>query len=291
MGALDTGFGCALIATWFASILLGVAFAQAFDYFRMSENDTKLRKGLVVTVMVLCLSALGAEYAVIYLPTVTFWGDVASLSEESYASPVYSSCNATIALIVNTYLISRFYSVSKNIIVTLVLLVMNLFAAIMTCVPPLLGGGPGHPTTVAGLKNLIPIITTWAIANAVTDLLIALSLVWALRRMKTSFKDTDRLLRRVMILSVQNGCTTALASIGAMIGSLVMPFSSISVLFTYMLGPLYLLTLLSNLNLRGSSKSGSRTWTSSRNHTWSAAPSPPWTRRASPSSRWRHARA
>ncbi|KAJ7187411.1 hypothetical protein C8R46DRAFT_1342508 [Mycena filopes] len=164
------------------------------------------------------------------------------------------------ALIVNTYLISRFYSVSKNIFVTLALLVINLFAAIMTLILIL-------TDTTLQLKNLIPMITTWAISAAVTDVLIALSLVWTLRGMKTSFKDTDRLLRRIMILSVQNGCTTALASIGAMIASLVMPFRSISVIFTYMLGPLYFLTLVSNLNLRGSSKSSSRGWSSGRNNT------------------------
>ncbi|KAJ7185216.1 hypothetical protein C8R46DRAFT_1287606 [Mycena filopes] len=264
MGAMDTGFGTGLIGTWFTSILCGVAFAQASRYFNVSENDTRFRKGLVVVVILLCICALGSEFAVIYLPTVTFWGDVESLSKETYAAPVAAISNATIAFIVNSYLISRFYSVSKNIIITLMLLLVNLFAFVMSFLPPLIGAGPGHAKTLADLKIIVPLSTVWAVASAVIDVLIAISLVWTLRGMKTNFKDTDRLLRRVMVISVQNGFTTALASIGGMIATLLIPFSTVSSIFFFMLGPLYLLTLLSNLNLRGSNKSGSRTWT---NHT------------------------
>ncbi|KAJ7166690.1 hypothetical protein C8R46DRAFT_265641 [Mycena filopes] len=268
MGATDTGFGTALLATWFASILAGLAFAQAFHYYNNAENDTRFRKGLLGVVIFLLLCALGAEYALIYLPTVTFWGDVAALSDETWASPIYGACNALIAVIVNSYLISRFYSVSKNIFVTLLLLLMNMFAFVMALVTALYGAGPGHAESLAQLHKLVSLATIWAIASSVTDVLIAASLVWTLRGMKTNFKDTDRLLRRVMGISVQNGCTTSIASIGGMISTILLPFSTVSLVFNYMLGPLFLLTLLSNLGLRGSSgKSGSRTWSTSRNHT------------------------
>ncbi|KAJ7156155.1 hypothetical protein C8R46DRAFT_1350984 [Mycena filopes] len=268
MGATDTGFGTGLMGTWFTSILFGLSFAQAFHYFNNAEGDTRFRKGLVVVVMLFNICALGAEYAVMYLPTVTFWGDIESLSKETYAAPIAAICNGTIAFIVNAYLISRFYSVSKNIVIALLLHLMNLFAYVMSFIPPLIGAGPGHEKTLSDLKIIVPLSTVWAVASAVTDVLIAIALVWTLRGMKTNFKDTDRLLRRIMVISVQNGCTTSLASIGGMISTLLIPFSTVSSLFFFMLGPLYLLTLLSNLNLRGSSgKSGSRTWSSSRNHT------------------------
>ncbi|KAJ7030719.1 hypothetical protein C8F04DRAFT_1397701 [Mycena alexandri] len=261
MGATDTGFGCALMGTWFASILSG-----AYDYFHQSPNDGPLRKGLVAALVILCCTSLVGEYAEIYLPAVTYWGDLAALATEIWASPFLTISNATAGLIVNAYLIHRFYNVSKNILVALLLSLLNLFSFVMAFLPPLMYGGVGHIRTLEDVQKVVPLAIVWTIACAVTDIAIAISLVWTLRGMRTTFKDTDRLLRRVMVISVRNGCTTSLASTGAMLGTIILPYSTIAEIFLYMLAPLYLLSLLSNFSLRGSTKSGSRTWSSSRNN-------------------------
>ncbi|KAJ7041657.1 hypothetical protein C8F04DRAFT_1079613, partial [Mycena alexandri] len=237
----------------------------AYDYFHQSPNDGPLRKGLVATLVILCCTALVGEYVQIYLVGISC--DLASLATES---PFLSISNATAGLIVNAYLIYRFCTVSKNITVALLLGLLNLFSFVMAFLPSLMYGGVGQ-RTLEDIQKVAPLAIVWSTACAMCDVAIAISLVWTLRGMKTTFKDTDRLLRRVIVISVRNGCTTGLASIGAMLGTIILPFSTIASIFLYMLAPLYLLTLLSNFNLRGSARSGSRTWSSSRKNNTAAS--------------------
>ncbi|KAJ7025833.1 hypothetical protein C8F04DRAFT_1127248 [Mycena alexandri] len=258
MDARDIGFGCALLGTWFSSLFTGVAFSQAYHYFHRSPNDGPLRKGLVATLIILCSAAWVGEYAEIYFPTVAHWGDLASLATDSWATPFYTISNATAGVIVNTYLIYRFYNVSKNIILAVLLGLLNLFSFVMAFLPLFMYAGVGHTRTLEDVQKVVPLTIIWTVACAICDVAIAISLVWTLRGMKTTFTDTDRLLHRVTVISVRNGCATSLASIGAMLGTIILPY--IAEIFLYMLAPLYLMSLLSNLNLRGSRKSGNRTW-------------------------------
>ncbi|KAJ7751407.1 hypothetical protein B0H16DRAFT_1548314 [Mycena metata] len=264
MGATDVEFGCALLGTWFASMFTGVAFSQAYHYLHQSPNDGPLRTGLVATLIILCCAAWGGQYAEMYFPTVADWGDLASLATESWATPFCTISNATAGVAVNTYLICRFYSVSKNIILALLLGLLNLFSFVMAFLALFMYGGVGQTRTLEDVQKVVPLTIVWTAACAMCDVAIAISLLWILGGMKTTFKDTDRLLYRVTVISVRNGCTTSLVSTGAMITTIIFPYSTIAKIFLYMLAPLYLMSLLSNLNLHGSRKSGSRPWSYSR---------------------------
>ncbi|KAF7368849.1 hypothetical protein MVEN_00210400 [Mycena venus] len=222
-----------------------------------------IRKCLVAASVLFSLVGLVGAYADVYVPTVTFWGNPAALLTETWSVPVYSCANACIALTVNSYLISRFYGLSKNIFVTLVLCLIALFAFVMAFLVIFLYPGVDEEN----FQKVKKLSITWSISCVVSDVSIATSLVLTLRRMKSGFMSTNRLIRRVVIVSIQNGCATSIATIGGMIGVIVKINSNIGTIFFFLLSPLYLLTLLSNFNLRESGKSGSRTWSSSRNGT------------------------
>ncbi|KAJ7722933.1 hypothetical protein B0H16DRAFT_344869 [Mycena metata] len=87
-------------------------------------------------------------------------------------------------------------------------------------------GGGGHARTLNDVQKVVPLAIFWTVATAVCDVAIATSLVWTLRGMKTTFKDTDRLLRRVMMISVWNGLTTSLAATEGMLGTIILPYST-----------------------------------------------------------------
>ncbi|KAJ7771218.1 hypothetical protein B0H14DRAFT_3894751 [Mycena olivaceomarginata] len=259
MGLLDIGFG--LIGSWLASILCGVVYSQAFQYFTNFPNDSWTRKALVIASVLFSLVGLVGAYADVYVPTVTFWGNPAAFLTETWSVPVYSCANAMVAITVNSYLISRFYAVSKNIFVTLVLGSLTLFAFVMAFLVIFLYPGV-DPENFRKVKKLT---LTWTLSCVMSDVSIAASLVLTLRRMRSDFNSTNRLLRRVIIISIQNGCATSLVAIAGMIAAIFKINSNIPALFFFLLSPLYLLTLLSNFNVRESGKSGSRTWSSGRN--------------------------
>ncbi|KAJ7737911.1 hypothetical protein DFH07DRAFT_91882 [Mycena maculata] len=261
MGLFDAAFGTSLIGTWAASLLYGFALSQAFHYFYTFPSDSRTRKGLVASSLILSFVGLIGAYADVYVPTVTLWGDLAAIGRETWGVPVYTIFNTMIGTVVNSYLITRFYHLSKNIVMTIILCAVALSALVLAFVATLLYPG------LANIKKAQTWGLIWAIICAVSDASIAASLVWELRALKTSFKHTNHLIHRVMISLIQNGCVTSLVAIAGLISAILRVDSNIATLFFILLGPLYVLTLLSNFNLRVlNSTSGSRTWSSSRNN-------------------------
>ncbi|KAJ6551747.1 hypothetical protein B0H19DRAFT_1378402 [Mycena capillaripes] len=257
MGAFDAFFGTGLIGTWVGSFLFGVAFSQTFQYFNNFPNDGLLRKSLVASSLLFAFVALIGEYADVYLPTITFWGNPAALTTETWSVPVYTIFNSMVAVIANSYLISRFhvlqveiishhFSVSKNIVLTVVLCGLVLFVFVMAVLSVLLFPG------VENFQKAETLALIWAISSAVTDVTIAASLIWTLRGMNSTFKNTNRMVRRIAIIAIQNGGATSLVAIAGMIAVIVKINSNIPACFYFLLGPLYVLTLLSNFNLRQS---------------------------------------
>ncbi|KAF8218169.1 hypothetical protein K438DRAFT_1953006 [Mycena galopus ATCC 62051] len=278
MGALDLAFGTGLIGSWLASLLCGVGYSQAFQYYKNFPQDHFIKKSLVAANVLFSFVALVGAYADVYEATITFWGNPAGLLTETWSVipsnfpeapahlvsvqvPMYSCANAMAALTVNSYLISRFYAISKNLSATLALCVVTLFAFIMAFLVVFLYPG----VSADNFQKVKKLSLTWAIACVISDVCIAISLVFTLRRMTTSFQSTNRLIRRIIIVSIQNGCATSLAAIAGMIAVIFKIDSNLPTLFFFLLSPLYLLTLLSNFNLHESGKSGSRAWSSSRN--------------------------
>ncbi|KAJ7738834.1 hypothetical protein DFH07DRAFT_965929 [Mycena maculata] len=280
MGLLDAAFGTSLIGTWVASLLYGFALSQAFSYFYTFPSDSRMRKGLVASSLFLSFVGLIGAYADVYLAThgdlvgfaaslilqvrwltTIYTGNVAAIRQEIWGVPVYTICNTMAGTVVNSYLITRFYHMSKNIVMTIILCAVVLLALVMAFVGTLLYPG------LANIKKAETLGLIWAIACAVSDVSIATSLVWQLGALRTTFKQTNHLIRRVMISLIQNGCVTSLAAVAGLISAILRVDSNIATLFFFLLGPLYVLTLLSNFNLRAlNNTSGSRTWSASRNN-------------------------
>ncbi|KAJ7185198.1 hypothetical protein C8R46DRAFT_374517 [Mycena filopes] len=253
MGAYDDGFGVTLIATWLATLLAGVGLTHAVHYFAKFSNDIFFKKALAGVVLFLLFLELGMECAETYLDVVTYWGNPAALYVVSWPRSVSIPCISLIGFIVDQFLIHRFYAVSKNIWITLILSMCNLVSLVLgLIITQIFAGHIGKSFTPAELRKILPLSDVWSSSSAVTDVAITASLVWVLRGMKTSFKDTNQLIQHITAVSIQNGCTTSAVAIGGLVANKLAPETSICYAFYYTIGPLYLLTLLSNLTLRES---------------------------------------
>ncbi|KAJ7860057.1 hypothetical protein B0H14DRAFT_3446238 [Mycena olivaceomarginata] len=91
----------------------------------------------------------------------------------------------------------------------------------------------------------------WTISTAATDMVIAGALIWQLFSMKSrcSLKDTH-LIKRLIIQTVQTGSTTSVVSIITLVSYLLNNDSNVPTACNFLIAPLYVLTLLSNFNLR-----------------------------------------
>ncbi|KAJ7088536.1 hypothetical protein C8R43DRAFT_1050693 [Mycena crocata] len=247
MSAFDDPFGTILVGTWLASLLYGIAVSQAVQYFKAFPNDSLARKGLVYASLFFCLVALVGDYADVYLPTVTFWGNFEAIQTQYWPSPLYVTANSFVGTIVNSFLIFRFYSLSKNLWMTLILGLLTLLALAGALLVAIMLTIFSHYSERS--RGTTPTLI-WIIASAAADVSIATALIWKLQGMKTTFKETNTMIHRIMLRAIQSGATTSVATLLIIITYLRKNDSNLPTLFCFLLGPLYVLTLLYNFNLR-----------------------------------------
>ncbi|KAJ7484618.1 hypothetical protein FB451DRAFT_88132 [Mycena latifolia] len=245
--AFDEIFGALLLGTWAASFLFGLVVAEAHKYFTTFPNDPWNRKGLVIVTLIFSLAALVGDYANTYLPTVTYWGNTEAIAKVYWPLPLYSIMNTLLAIIVDCFLIQRFYTLSKNIWITLFLysLILLALAGYLMGFIPLVRGSTYADRDKARIGGLLCFI-----AMVLCDFFTAAGLIWKLRTMKSSFSHTNTFMNRVIIGAIQTGSTTSLCSILLLITFLNNPQTNVCTFFIFLFAPLYSLTLLFNFNLR-----------------------------------------
>ncbi|KAF8212987.1 hypothetical protein K438DRAFT_2010141 [Mycena galopus ATCC 62051] len=258
MGLADA-FAPLLLGTWFASILSGLVASEAYKYFTSFPGDSWRRKGFIILVLAFNLVALIGDYANTYLPTVAYWGDTMAIEQTYWPLPLYSISNTILAIIVDAYLIHRFYALSKNVVATIFLYMVLLLAL----AGYIIGVIPLLRSSILAVRNNAKI---GAIINfisfVVCDMFTAVGLIWKLRTMKSSFSDTNSLMSRVMVTAIQTGSATSLCSIFLLITFLKNPESNVPTFFIFLFAPLYSLTLMVNFNIRRNSGSSSASKTS-----------------------------
>ncbi|KAJ7631587.1 hypothetical protein DFH06DRAFT_1337565 [Mycena polygramma] len=264
MSALDPILGAMLLGTWGASILTGVVIVQAYTYFTSFPDDPLHRKALVSLVLALCAAALAADYATIYYPAVTFWGQIEGLTTIFWSLPMASLVNTLIACIVNSYLIFRLYNLTKSIwlmlsLYTLLTLALGGQLIVFILLLRKTDITERHTETIGAIIDFI--------AMATVDLLTAGGLIWKLRTMRSTFAPTNTFLNRVILGAIQTGSVTAVCSLLILATFLNNPDNDVSTFFMFQFAPLYSLTLLFNFNLRRPNglRSGTSKTSESRN--------------------------
>ncbi|KAJ7278379.1 hypothetical protein C8J57DRAFT_1306789 [Mycena rebaudengoi] len=186
---LNTTTGALLIGTWANSFLCMAELIQARYYFTHFKHDNWRLKTLVsVTLLIDTVSTVGA-YACVYLYTVTHASDPRYLADQHWPIPLYLFTTAVIAILVQSFLVFRYWWFTRNILVTL----LNSFLSIVA-----LGGAFACGSILAMFpafkdreKVIIP-ATIWLVTEAVADLSIAAALLWELRKARPTLVDTRR---------------------------------------------------------------------------------------------------
>ncbi|KAF8132232.1 hypothetical protein K438DRAFT_1998535 [Mycena galopus ATCC 62051] len=247
MGVYDDQFGSILIGSWLASILFGLVLDQSFQYFTMHPKDTIARKGIVVSSLLFCIAAVVADYANTYLPTVTFWGDTERVQKQYWPVPMYVTMNTCAGVIVNSFLIHRVYALSKNIVICMLLcafVILGVTGSILVAITV-------HIFSAFAARDKAEISALiWLISTATAGTYIHRCRPDLATTIYAESISSCRLINRLIIQTVQTGSTTSLISIATLVSYIIKKDSNVPTALCYLIGPLYLLTLFSNLNHR-----------------------------------------
>jgi hypothetical protein len=246
----DNAFGGLLVATWFNALLYTLEVNQVQRYFRKYSNHDPF---LIRAMVVICVGVDGAnlivQCACVYLYAVTHWGDEPYLRRRSWTIPTFLITTSLTAFVVQSFLIRRFHRLAKKPIITAALAVLSLGAigGALSCAAIIFF----HDDYIYRERIITPAII-WLSLSAGTDCAIAGTLVMQLHKMKSGFKGSEGMIRRITVTAIQTGTVTSVLALTALGTFLGFVDTNISTSFGFCLGCFYTLTMLHNLNQRRS---------------------------------------
>ncbi|KAF8737899.1 hypothetical protein AX14_012270 [Amanita brunnescens Koide BX004] len=101
-----------------------------------------------------------------------------------------------------------------------------------------------------GLSVLDTLVTCWLSLQSGLDLIISGIMVTRLYTSRTSYRQTNTVIYRLMRASVQTGIFCTVFAMGDMISFLAMPQSNLFGMFAFPIGRIYTNTLMETLNMR-----------------------------------------
>ncbi|KAJ7254572.1 hypothetical protein C8J57DRAFT_1657896 [Mycena rebaudengoi] len=244
---MDIVLGPLITGTWVNSSLYTAELMQAAYYFIHFPNDSLRLKLFVGLVIMADTTSMIANYACVYLYTVTHWGDLPYLATQNLPVPIFIFSTGAVAGFAQSFLVLRYWRLSKNIYISLFLVLLILVA-----MAGILSAGiiiSLHPTYQERSRIRIP-AAAFLGSGALTDVCIASSLLWEFRKMRSPFADTQSLLKRLSLRAIQTGSVGATIAVAGLIAYLANNESNVPLGIVYCLGRLYCLSLLANLNIR-----------------------------------------
>ncbi|KAF9018776.1 hypothetical protein BDZ89DRAFT_1073546 [Hymenopellis radicata] len=263
MGTYDDPLGSILIGTWISSMLFMLIIRETITYYTSFKSDALGVKIFVALAVLVDTVSLSGDFAEVYLYTISHWGDLKFLSNQTWPFTLYLATTGVTGLLVQSFLVNRYYALTKNWLICVFLTL---------CIIVSYGGSLATVIILTRFNAYdqrfmikIPVIV-WLTMTSVTDVLIALVLIWQLYNMKTSFKTTEHLIQRLMRAAMQTGSTTSVIAISILVAYLANNTSNVGTALAFILGRVYILTLLYNLNIRKTSKKEGGTSTSDHDY-------------------------
>ncbi|EPS94455.1 hypothetical protein FOMPIDRAFT_1038842 [Fomitopsis schrenkii] len=243
-------FGAFVLGIYLNILLYGVVVAGYYHYAHHSKDDTLLLRSFILFLFVADTLHTGLSVVYVYDGLVTHF---------------VPAITGIISCAVHFFFAYRVKAISHRTWLSVIICVLAVastlfdFAGIIAIRWPGMGGDKSmRNPAVKGL------LSSWLITGVAADVLIAVSLVWHLHRRKSGFSDTDSLVNRIILLTVQTGVLTttwAITDLALCLGSA----GDTHEFFNFSLAKWYTIFLMSSLNNRGSwephrSKTSALSW-------------------------------
>lgn len=243
LGALFIGFSC-------SCAVFGVLTQQMITYYQRYFHDKIVYKLVVALLWIMELTDLIFIGYAVYLYTIIHYGDFAYLmTQDVHWTLIIQVLLATVVgLVVKSAFAIRVWTFSKkNIWITGLISVMIMGQtglALAYCVKAF------QVRKLEHASQLKTIATLSLSAGVLTDLVIAASLCYFLRKLKTGFKKSDSLVNMLSIYAINTGALTSAVSGTTLILYNMFPEYLYFMGSYFVLGNLYAISFICTLNTR-----------------------------------------
>ncbi|KAH8822126.1 hypothetical protein DL96DRAFT_1620278 [Flagelloscypha sp. PMI_526] len=237
--------GPGFLSFCFNLILMGILIVQTYVYYVAFRKDHWAMKTTVYFTFVIELVQTVMMMVDRFQVFVVDFADVAALDLHLrmwFSVPILTGISSTVT---QGFFAYRLYVLSKSWISPIIVIIGTLcqFAAALT------NGIISRNLAMHEMPSTKNFVTWWCVSTAVTDVLIAILMTYHLLRMKTGIQQTDRLLTRIITLTIETGTLTAILAIIIVVLSFAVQAPWFFI-FTDVIGKVYANNLLVMFNRR-----------------------------------------
>ncbi|CAE6424531.1 unnamed protein product [Rhizoctonia solani] len=262
--SLNLTFGAAYVGVIMTSFVYGIATLQTYTYWFERRRDGIPQRFYVIllwcldTVKLICICHMEYYYG------IRNHGNPFALAKSTWSFNMQMGITPIITFMVQGYFAKRAWyftrQVRSNLISPKVTQIIGLFIGTLSMAQ--LAFGMAYFSSTWKFRNFVDskdfrwMAIAWLGSAAFCDTLIVYMLSRALVAQRTGFERTDAIINKILLYTVNTGSFTGLMAIIALILCWSMP-NFVYLGPTFMLGTLYIITLLANLNARKSDGSKS----------------------------------
>ncbi|KAJ3553804.1 hypothetical protein NM688_g3422 [Phlebia brevispora] len=240
--------------------LSGIVATQVFMYRRSYPDDRRRNKLMVSAVWLLDLVHSGFIIASLFRYVMLGLTDVHAIQHIYWTVSVTISITGVLTFLVQCFFTIRVWTLSKRNKWLCGLIIVLAFARMVSAFGTVAEMQRFH-TWRAFHRGAAWIFTTGLAISTAVDFLIALSLLWFLKRSRTGFTSMDLIIDMIMVYTVENGLLTSMCTVASFVCWLTMPRNFIFLGLHFCISKLYANSFLATLNARAHIKERS---TSSR---------------------------
>ncbi|TFK21386.1 hypothetical protein FA15DRAFT_645712 [Coprinopsis marcescibilis] len=244
----DDTLGPLLLGGMFAMALWGITCVQTYTYFNRPRRDRPALRAIVAFLLMLDTFDTSLNLHLTYHYMVTNYFNARALFIPVWSVILHVAVTATSNFMIRTLFAQRIYHLSKgNKLITGWIMLISMTDLVTGIIITVKAFGLKTYLELDTLSNLMYL--TFA-AGTGSDLSVAIALCWLLRSSRTGFKQTDSMIKTLMMYTVNTGLIVAIDAALGMILYIVMPNNFIFLGFYLLLSKLYLNSYLATLNAR-----------------------------------------
>ncbi|OBZ68986.1 hypothetical protein A0H81_11330 [Grifola frondosa] len=245
----DNTFGAAFAGYAASSICLGVLSTQAYTYYKRYPLDRGFYKALVLILWTLETADQALIAHALYTYLVSDWGVVQILLEPPIWSLIVQvTLGVVTGAIVKANFAMRVWRFSNSSIpVTGLILLLTLAEVGVACLYTVRAFRIGSLADIGTLKVVGSLSLGLGMA---TDAIIAFSLCYFLRNLRTGYAKDDSLVNSLIIYAVSTGGLTSVISLTTLVLYNLMPDNFVFMAFYFVLSKVYANSFLAALNTR-----------------------------------------
>ncbi|KAK7048042.1 chitin synthase III catalytic subunit-domain-containing protein [Favolaschia claudopus] len=226
MGQYDMVVGVLLIGLFFNTYLYGISTYQFVVYVRARFKDSLWIRSIV--------------------------GSLFFLDTIHTAVGIYSAWDTCVTNYANTAALAcKVFLLTQSKPLFAFIIALSVLGFVFGCIA---GVRSGLINEAAKQYLLRPYVTAWLALQTGSDLIITLCLTVALTRSKTSFRNTNTIINRLIGGAIRTGLFASIFALADLFSFLLHRNTNLYAMFAYPLGRVYTNTLLHTLNSRTSMK-------------------------------------